>query len=150
MNRQVEYITYAHLLLIIAAGGYFFLKRISPPNDSSSTISQMSTELVKSAPLSPEVSAGKALFKSKCQSCHTVFRQVTGPALGGFESRGPWQDREKLYEWIKNPALFMEKDAYTSDLKAKYGIVMTPFPLISEEQVDQIVAYVNFSYQTGQ
>ena len=50
---------------------------------------------------------GKAIFNSKCAACHNVFKNSTGPALGGMEERGPWSDRKKLYAWIHNPAAFM-------------------------------------------
>jgi mono/diheme cytochrome c family protein len=87
---------------------------------------------------------GGTLFKNNCASCHGVTKALTGPALAGLESRGPWSDRKKLYQWVHNPPDFMKSDKYTSDLKAQYGnIPMTPFPQLSEKDIDAIVDYIN-------
>src|SRR5687768_17181946 len=71
---------------------------------------------------------GKALFQVNCASCHGVLKKGSGPALTGFESRGPWADRQKLYDWVHNPTKFMQTDPYTAGLKQQYGVVMTAFP----------------------
>ncbi len=87
---------------------------------------------------------GKAIYQSNCAACHSITKDLTGPALGGMEERGPWGDRKKLYEWIHNPAKFMQTDPYTQELKNKYGgVVMTGFPQLSEQEIDAIVNYVN-------
>lgn len=87
---------------------------------------------------------GAAIFQQNCASCHSVFKAITGPALTGLESRGPWSDRQKLYDWIHNPAKFMASDPYTQGLKQQYGgIVMTGFPQLSEKEIDAIVDYIN-------
>lgn len=87
---------------------------------------------------------GQALFQQNCAACHSVTKNLTGPALADMENRGPWSDRKKLYEWIHNPSKFMQTDQYTQDLKAQYGgVVMTGFPQLSEQDIDAIVTYVN-------
>ncbi len=89
---------------------------------------------------------GASLYKANCASCHSITKDLTGPALGGFESRGPWGDRENVYAWIKNTSAFMAKDPYTQELKAKFGgVVMTPFPNLSNAEIDAIVDYINKS-----
>ena len=60
-----------------------------------------------------DVAAGKALFLGKCAACHNVFKDMTGPALGGMEERGKWADHNELLKWINNPAGYMAADAYT-------------------------------------
>lgn len=93
---------------------------------------------------------GKAIFNAKCAACHQVFKNSTGPALGGMEERGPWADRKKLYSWIHNPAAFLANDPYTQDLKGKYnGILMTGFPDLSEGEIDAIIDYVNKTFEAG-
>jgi len=149
MNRQVEYITYAHLLLIVAAGGFFFIRTISPQAESTSSFPAIATKQTSEVSLAADALEGKNIFVSKCQGCHTVFREITGPALGGFESRGPWSDRTKLYEWIRNPQNFMTTDDYTRSLKQKYGLLMTGFPSMTEKQMDQVVSFINESYTAG-
>lgn len=86
---------------------------------------------------------GKALFSQNCASCHAVNKKLTGPALAGLETRGPWGDRKKIYEWVKNPAGFIKNDPYTQGLKNEYQTVMTPFPGLSDKEIDAIVDYVN-------
>jgi mono/diheme cytochrome c family protein len=85
---------------------------------------------------------GKALFNAKCASCHNIFKNTTGPALMGFEERGPWADRAKLYEWVKNPAAFMAKDAYTKGLFDQYKSMMSGFADLSNENIDLIAEYI--------
>jgi cytochrome c551/c552 len=87
---------------------------------------------------------GETIFKANCASCHSVTKDLTGPALKGVESRGPWSDRKKLYDWIHNPGKFMQTDPYTQGLKASHqNILMTPFPQLSEKEIDAIIDYVN-------
>src|SRR5262245_25034134 len=70
---------------------------------------------------------GRALFLSKCASCHSPFKDLTGPALGGLEGRHTWADHKELLKWVNNPGGYMAKDAsgYTPGLKAKFGSMMT-------------------------
>jgi cytochrome c551/c552 len=86
---------------------------------------------------------GHALFLANCASCHAVNKRLTGPALAGLEERGPWSDRKELYAWIHNPPAYIKKDAYTAGLQKEYQVVMTPFPGLSEKDIDAIVAYVD-------
>lgn len=87
---------------------------------------------------------GKALFNSNCASCHAINKKLTGPPLADFTKRGPWGDRKEVYKWIHNPLSYIEKDAYTKALKDEYnGIIMTPFPNLSEKDIDAIVDYID-------
>jgi mono/diheme cytochrome c family protein len=87
---------------------------------------------------------GKQLFSANCASCHAINKKLTGPALAGFEDRGPWGDRKQLYAWIKNPAGFMKTNQYTADLKTEYnGVLMTAFPSLTAAEIDAIVGYIN-------
>ncbi|HEX6428525.1 MAG TPA: c-type cytochrome [Niastella sp.] len=87
---------------------------------------------------------GKALFQDNCASCHSVTKDLTGPALAGVTTRGPWTDRKKLYEWVHNPSKFMASDPYTQGLKQKFGgAMMTAFPQFSEKEIDAIVEHIN-------
>ncbi|NCW88248.1 MAG: cytochrome C [Chitinophagia bacterium] len=87
--------------------------------------------------------AGKTVFMSKCASCHQVLKKATGPALAGLEERHKWADHKELLSWINNPAAYMAKDAYTQGLKAEYGSMMTAFPDVTLQDVDNVVAYIN-------
>ena len=48
-------------------------------------------------------SQGEALFKAKCNTCHMVDKNSTGPLLKGVKTK--WTDAgegELIYEWVKN------------------------------------------------
>ncbi len=92
---------------------------------------------------------GKALFLAKCASCHNVFNDGTGPALGGLEDRGKWADRKELYKWIHNPSAYMATDAHTQELKAKFKTEMTAFPALTEPEIDAIVTHINTTFAAG-
>lgn len=85
---------------------------------------------------------GKSLFQQNCQSCHALDKRLTGPALRGFEARGPWADRTQLHAWVHNPAAYMAKDPYTQGLKAEYGVIMQAFPDLTDKQIDAIADYI--------
>jgi len=144
MNRQVLYITYAHLLLAIVAGGIVFIQKISSTSFSKQVQEESISKTEELAiALSPAAAAGKSLFLSKCQSCHVPGKKMIGPDLIGFTSRGPWSDRKNVYAWLRNPQAFIEKNEYTRNLLKEYsGTIMTPFPSLKESEIDQIVAYL--------
>jgi len=95
-----------------------------------------------------DVAAGKAIFNSKCASCHQVLKKATGPALAGLEERHTWADHNELVKWINNPAAYMAGDSYTQGLKAEYGSMMTGFADITLADVNNIVAYINSASTT--
>jgi cytochrome c551/c552 len=46
---------------------------------------------------------GEALFKAKCNTCHMLEKNSTGPNLKGVKQK--WEDAgegEMLYDWVKN------------------------------------------------
>ncbi len=92
-----------------------------------------------------DIAAGKALFMSKCASCHNpnMKNPATGPALGGLEERHKWADHNELLKWINNPAVYMAGDSYTQGLKATYNSMMTGVADITIKDVDDIVAFIN-------
>ena len=119
MIRQVNYIIYAVLILCTAGAGLGLIKKISSvkiiAKENETFFCGTNDQHAKN--LSGIATKGKGLFLSKCASCHSVFKDMTGPALLGFEDRGLWSDQNKLYEWIKNPSAFMKADIYTRKLK---------------------------------
>ncbi len=88
---------------------------------------------------------GEQLYKQNCASCHGAnpAKGVSGPALAGVLTRGPWaEDKKNLYEWVHNTTGFMAKDPYTQDLKKTYGVMMPSFPALKENEIDAIVDFV--------
>lgn len=86
---------------------------------------------------------GKALFQANCASCHAINKKLTGPALAGFQERGSWSDRKKLYAWVHNPVGHAKTDPYAANLIKEYGgVLMTAFPGLSEKEIDGIADYI--------
>lgn len=87
---------------------------------------------------------GKALFQSKCASCHNPIKDLTGPKLAGVvNSEYYGGDMKKIYQWMYNVNALIAEPHY-ADLKARFGSVMTQFDPISlpEKDIDAIFAYV--------
>ncbi len=86
---------------------------------------------------------GKALFQSKCATCHHPLNDATGPALKGVDERVP--SKEWLYAWVNNSAKLRNSgDKYAVDIYNTWGKTdMTGFPELSNEDIDAIVTYVN-------
>lgn len=85
---------------------------------------------------------GKALFQSNCASCHHPIKDATGPALKGVSGRVP--SKEWLHDWIHNSAAVIASgDKYGNEVYKKWGMTaMTPFPALSNEEIDAIINYV--------
>ena len=92
--------------------------------------------------------AGKALFNSNCAACHKLDAASTGPALRGVTGR---HAHDWFYKWIANSsALIKSGDADAVKLFAENGQkVMTAFPQLSKQDVDNILAYTDTPKDTG-
>ena len=86
--------------------------------------------------------AGKALFNANCAACHNLDRKMTGPALRGVTGR---HAKDWFYKWIANSsALIKAGDADAVKLFAENNqSVMTAFPQLSKQDVDNILAYTD-------
>ncbi|MFB9056250.1 c-type cytochrome [Mariniflexile ostreae] len=89
---------------------------------------------------------GKTLFNSNCAACHQLDKKMTGPALRNMEARLADEeglDKDWLYAWIRNSSgLIKSGDAYANKIYNEYGgAAMTPFPQLSDEDIDNILAY---------
>lgn len=88
---------------------------------------------------------GAALFKAKCNTCHMVDKNSTGPLLKGVKQK--WADAgeaEMLYEWVKNPqTLIASGKSKTAIASQNFSpSAMTP-QTVSNEEVDAILNYVD-------
>ncbi len=89
---------------------------------------------------------GKQLFNQNCAACHSLDRKMTGPSLANVESRLTEEeglDSGWLYAWIKNSSgLIKSGDTYANKIYDEYSqAAMTPFPTLSNEDIDDILAY---------
>ena len=138
--KEIKYILHAFLLLLAILTVFICLKAFYSTQKQVPQIVLTGQQTIESN----FYSKGKQLFQSKCAACHILARHATGPDLCGFESRGPWTERENIYQWIKNPVEFMKKDPYTRDLRAGLGGLMMPaFPELTNADIDEIINYIN-------
>jgi Glucose / Sorbosone dehydrogenase/Cytochrome c len=104
-------------------------------------ISAESTGSPPSVGLGKGAEAGRGLFHTYCQTCHSLAASGVGPALGGVTQR---RDLEFLLRYVRNPlAVLKEGDARTRELVERYKVVMPGFPFLSDEDLRSIFAYID-------
>ena len=86
---------------------------------------------------------GKLLFKAKCSSCHSLTdKGVAAPGLRGVLSRIPagyWR-----YTFIRDQDSLLDAgDPYTVHLRNTYRQRCTPFPSLTDEEIDAILMYAS-------
>ncbi len=92
---------------------------------------------------------GKELFLSKCLACHNndMLTASTGSALGGITQR---RKKEWLRSYIRNSyKMILEKDPEAVELYAKAQVVMQGFSNLTDEEIDQILVYIEATYQNN-
>ncbi len=91
-----------------------------------------------------DIQAGKSLFNANCAACHQLNRKAVGPALRGVSEK---YDREWLYKWIKNGTqMIKDGDPQAVAIWEEYNrAVMTNYPQFSNEQIDNILAYTDYT-----
>lgn len=101
-----------------------------------------------------DLDAGKALFRANCASCHNgdMKSKLTGPALGGAPER--WADYggdEALYSWVRNSQAMISEGSNqrATELWAEWGSVMTPFLQLTDDDISNILGYIDFVYVNG-
>jgi len=85
---------------------------------------------------------GKQLFNANCAACHRLDKKLIGPALGNVADK---RSNKWLKSWIKdNNTLRATGD---TDAKAIFkefnGMPMMPFPQLSNQDIDDIIAYTS-------
>ncbi len=88
---------------------------------------------------------GAGLFKAKCNVCHMLGKDGTGPNLKGAKQR--WEDAgegEFIYRWVQNPQeLVASGDSkYAVQIDKWSATAMTPQDL-SNEEIDAVLDYVD-------
>ena len=88
---------------------------------------------------------GEGLFKAKCNACHLVDKNSTGPVLTGVKQK--WLDAgegEMIYEWVKGPEALIAsgKSKMAAAIKDFSATTMTNQE-VSNEEIDAILGYVD-------
>jgi|GEM_PF-1231503 len=115
--------------------GWFFKGYEQPADTIGQTVLKPSDLAVD-----PCLDRGKAIFEGRCIACHSVFRDLTGPALAGVEERV--KDRKLLREYIRNPGRVTFSNSYFMCLKMKFGSMMTAYPMLTDKDIDCFLEYV--------
>ena len=85
---------------------------------------------------------GREIYLNKCASCHHPTRDLTGPHF--YNVRARWKDKNLLFKFVRNSKPIIKKDAYAKKLFEKWNkSVMTPFPLLSNAQIDAVFDYID-------
>ena len=92
----------------------------------------------------PDIDKGKSLFNMNCAACHKLNKRAVGPALAGVSQK---YEKEWLYSWIKNSmAMVKSGDPQAVAIYEEYNkSVMTAFPQLSNEDIDNILAYTDYT-----
>lgn len=88
---------------------------------------------------------GEGLFKAKCNTCHILGKDGTGPNLKGVKQK--WEEAgegELLYDWVRNSDELIKsgKSKQALAIQSFSPTTMTPQD-VTNEDVDAILAYVD-------
>jgi cytochrome c oxidase cbb3-type subunit 3 len=88
---------------------------------------------------------GEQLFKAKCNTCHMVDKNSTGPNLKGVKQK--WTDAgetEMLYEWVANSEALIAsgKSKMANEIKGFSPTAMPP-QVVKNEELDAILNYID-------
>lgn len=89
----------------------------------------------------PPIEEGKALFNSRCATCHNVNKTVVGPALAGIDER---RSLEWIVKFVQSSQTLIKKgDADASEVFAKFNSFPMPdHPDLTADNIEDIVSYI--------
>ena len=86
------------------------------------------------------ISAGDALFKNNCASCHALDEVVVGPALRGVNKK---RSETWLINWIRNSSKMVQSgDKEAVAIFNEYKKQQMPSFAFSDDEIKSILAYV--------
>jgi cytochrome c2 len=123
------------LALMLSISLTSFAQDAAPAADATATAASAATT-------GGDAAKGKELFNANCAACHKLDGKATGPALRDVASR---REVAWLYKWVQNSSdLIKSGDADAVKVfEENNKIPMTPFPQLSEGDIDNIIAYTS-------
>ncbi len=106
-----------HLLLLIGFSSAIAVVKATPPDE------------------------GRSIFLSNCAACHTINKNLIGPALAGV-------DKRRSMDWIisfvhSSQTLVKSGDSTAVSMYEKFNKVMMPdHPTLTDENIKSIIAYI--------
>ncbi len=89
---------------------------------------------------SASIKSGQKIFTENCSACHNFKEDGIGPQLGGLTLIMPV---EWIKKFIKDPKTILESgDERASHLHEQFKTIMPSFPHYSEEELDDLVAFL--------
>ena len=144
MNKEAGYVLQGFLLLVVVAAAVGMINVIASikPQERPVAVIEETTSSDSNPRNSPGNSTGKAIFQDNCARCHSLTKDITGPALKGVKSRVT--DNKLLHDWVRNPAAVIKSgNPYFNNLKDKFGgIMMSSFPELTDAEIDAVLDYV--------
>ena len=127
-------------LALMLTFSFTSFSQATPP--AAAPVATATATVAPAATAGGDAVAGKALFNSNCAACHKLDAASTGPALRGVTGR---HAHDWFYKWVANSsALIKSGDADATKLWADHKpTVMTAFPQLSKQDVDNILAYTS-------
>lgn len=88
---------------------------------------------------------GAGLFKSRCNTCHMIDKNSTGPKLQGAKQK--WTDAGEgalLYKWVQNSTELISsgKSAMAKEI-AGFSPTAMPAQALSNEEIDAVFSYID-------
>jgi mono/diheme cytochrome c family protein len=89
---------------------------------------------------------GKKIFTTRCAACHTINKQLVGPALGGVDTR---HDINWIISFVKSSQIMINKgDKDAVVLFTKFNRVPMPnHPDLTDNNIKDIIAYIKAETQ---
>ncbi|MBX2846205.1 MAG: cytochrome c [Saprospiraceae bacterium] len=107
---------------------------------ASSTPTSSPSATTKKASSNP---AGEKLFKMKCAACHKPDKKLIGPPLKGVLAEHWDNNKADLYLYVRNWQDANDKGiARAVEIEDYDPSVMTPFPELTDAQLDDIFDYI--------
>jgi len=94
------------------------------------------------APAAPDFTKGDYLFRTRCESCHTIGGGETrlGPDLIGVVER---RDPKWLFRWLKEPDKMLEEgDPTAIELFRRYQEIAMPNLRLEDQEIDALIEHM--------
>jgi glucose/arabinose dehydrogenase len=90
---------------------------------------------------SATIAKGEVSFNKNCSGCHNFRQDGIGPKLSGLTEQ---VSADWIHQFIKNPKQAInDRDKRAEQLYNKYKVVMPSFETLSDNEMDEIIAFLN-------
>ena len=136
MNKEAGYVMQGFLLLVVVAAAVGVINVVASIKPQETPLATVEKTVPSNA------GPGQAIFKDNCARCHSVTKDLAGPALAGVTKR--ITDKKLIHDWVRNPAAILKSgNPYFNNLKNQFGgLVMSSFPELTDAEIDAVLDYV--------